>query len=105
MLKKVLDEVKNASGAVDLNGLAKKLGIERSALDGMVQFWVRKGRLTDDDLAEANQPFDACGSCTGSCPGPKSCPFVFTTPRTYSLSIQADSPQPQSRSSYCHRCG
>jgi hypothetical protein len=92
MLKKVLDEVKNASGAVDLNGLAKKLGIERSALDGMVQFWVRKGRLTDDDLAEDNQPFDACGSCAGSCPGPKSCPFVFTAPRTYSLTLHANPP-------------
>ncbi len=86
MLQQVLQEVESAPGAVNLNDLARKLGIERSALDGIIQFWVRKGRLRDDELEAETSP-DTCssGTCKNSCPGPKDCSFVMTMPRTYSL--------------------
>jgi hypothetical protein len=88
MLQKVLNEVKRAGGTVNLNELALKLNVERSALDGMIQFWIRKGRIRDDDLAES-QPFEACqtNGCAGNCPGPKGCPFVMTPPRTFSIKL------------------
>ena len=49
MLNQVLQEIKFAQSALNLSDLSRKLGVERSALDGMIQFWVRKGRLRDDD--------------------------------------------------------
>lgn len=86
MLQQVLQAVKSAQGPVNLNDLARKLGVERSALDGMIQFWVRKGRLRDDDI-QPDTPSEGCScSSTSSCPGPKACPFVLTMPKTYSLS-------------------
>jgi len=87
MLQQVLQEIKQAQGPVNLNDLARKLGVERSALEGMIQFWVRKGRLTDDIL-EAETPHDVCESmCSNSCPGPSKCAFVMSMPRTYSLRL------------------
>ena len=86
MLQQVLNEIQAAQGAVDLNALARKLGIERSALDGMVQFWVRKGRLKmDDDAPAAPDSCSSAGVCGHTCPGPTACPFVMALPRTYSL--------------------
>lgn len=104
MLQQVLHEVKAAKGAINLNELARQLGIDRSALDGMIEFWVRKGRLKADDLAPA-EPHAACSSCAGSCPGPQGCPFVLTMPRTYSLNVQPKPPQPAPPAKGCHRCG
>jgi hypothetical protein len=88
MLQQVLQEVKAAGGTVNLNELARKLNVERSALDGMIQFWIRKGRIQDNDLGEA-RPFQACstGSCTSSCHGPSGCPFVMTPPRSFSIKL------------------
>jgi hypothetical protein len=90
MLQQVLQEVKSAQGPINLNELAHKLGVERSALDGMIQFWVRKGRLKDDDLQPDVSPdTEHCPSCHigATCSGPKSCPFVMTMPKTYSLNL------------------
>ena len=90
MLQQVLQEVKSTRGPVNLNELAHKLGVERSALDGMVQFWVRKGRLKDDDLQSDPSPdAEHCPSCSvaSTCSGPKGCPFVMTMPKTYSLNL------------------
>jgi len=49
MLNQVLQEIKSAQSALKLSDLSHKLGVERSALDGMIQFLVRKGRLRNDD--------------------------------------------------------
>ena len=45
MLHHVLHEFQSAPGALNLNDLARKLNVERSALEGMIQFWVRKGKI------------------------------------------------------------
>lgn len=86
MLQKVLREIEAAQGAISLNELAGKLGVERSALAGMIEFWIRKGRLRINtwDLEAV------CGACSGaacggSYPGPQGCPFVMNMPRTFSL--------------------
>jgi hypothetical protein len=59
VLYRVLHEIESAQGAVNLNDLSRKLGIEQSTLRGMLSFWVRKGRLQGDPLAVR------AGSCAG----------------------------------------
>lgn len=77
MLQQVLQAFEHASGPVSLDELSRELGIERSALEGMIAFWVRKGRLKDNS--------GSCGS-TGlgcSCSShPGGCSFDRTSPRT-----------------------
>ena len=46
MLRQVLETLEQAQGPIPLDELSRQLGIEHSALEGMVSFWVRKGRLT-----------------------------------------------------------
>jgi len=86
MLWQILREVEAAQGPLDLNELSRRLGVERGALDGMIQFWVRKGRLVDD-LAAAEGVVCAAGSCSSGCGGPQGCPFAMKMPRTYSLKL------------------
>jgi len=86
MLKQVLTELENAESALNLNELSRKLGIERSALEGMIAYMVQKGKLQDDERAQdITMGLCNAGSCGGSCPGPQGCPFVVKMPRTFSL--------------------
>ncbi len=84
MLNQVLNEIKLAKNGLNLNDLSRKLNIERSALKGMIQFWVQKGRLIDDDAAESETcaTADICGK---SCSGESTCAFVIEMPKTYSI--------------------
>ena len=86
MLKQILHEIESASEPLDIAELSRKLGVERSALEGMIQFWVRKGRLRDDAVPRgAGTPDCSAIACSRSCPGPENCPFVAKMPHTYSL--------------------
>lgn len=86
MLNQILHEIENTRGTINISDLSRKLGIERSALDGMMAFWVRKGRLRDDDAdLAAAMPTCASTSCGGSCIGMAACPFVAKMPKTYSI--------------------
>ena len=89
MLNQVLQEIKYAKSALNLSDLSRKLDIEFSALDGMIQFWVRKGRLRDDD-ADFAEMTSICSpsNCGGSCTGVAVCPFVAKMPKTYSIPAQ-----------------
>lgn len=90
MLHQVLQEIENSQGSINLNDLSRKLSIERSALEGMIEYWVRKGRIKDDER-EQEQIFATCqpGNC-GGCQGPQGCPFIMKMPRTYSLTLYDD---------------
>ena len=92
MLHQVLRELETAQEAVDLNQLAHKLGVERSALQGMIQFWVRKGRLKDDrqEAQAANVSCACAAECRSSCGEVQGCPFLMKLPRTYSLKLPRD---------------
>lgn len=85
MLYQVLHEIEVAKGPLDLDALSRRLDVERGALDGMIQFWVRKGRLIDD--AATADLVCAPGHCGGGCPGPKGCPFTMDMPQTYTLKV------------------
>ena len=88
MLIQVLREIKTSQGTLNLDDLGRKLGVERSALQGMIDYWVRKGRLQDDQ--EMATAADICThvSCGGSCTGPRNCSFKMNMPKTYSISWQ-----------------
>ncbi|MFC1976304.1 FeoC-like transcriptional regulator [Chloroflexota bacterium] len=85
-MQQVLQEIEAAQGSINLNDLARKLGIEQSALAGMIEFWIRKGRITTNEWALDS----VCGECSGAAcggnyPDPQGCPFVMKMPRTFSL--------------------
>lgn len=60
MLSRILEELEEAKGPLDLNEMSRRLGVERSALDGMLQLLVRKGRLR-----EVGPTAEACSHCAG----------------------------------------
>lgn len=60
MLSRILEEFEKAKGPLDLNELSRRLGVERSALEGMLQLLVRKGRLR-----ETGTGTETCAHCTG----------------------------------------
>lgn len=57
-LSGVLREFEGARGNLTLVEIARRLGTERSALEGMIQLLVRKGRLRRARGAE-----DGCAAC------------------------------------------
>ena len=85
MLHQVLHEIEQAKGPITLNELSRKLNVEPSALLGMIEFWVRKGRLRDDEIETAV----ACApdSCHDSCGSFSNCAFVAKMPRSYTLRV------------------
>lgn len=86
MLHQVLHALETATGPVSLDELSRRLGIERGALAGMIDFWVRKGRLKDSSVCGERGPGCSCSS------HPDGCSFDSPGPRT--ISVQA----PQRRS-------
>lgn len=80
MLQQVLQAFETATGPVSLDELSRQLGIERGALEGMIAFWVRKGRLKEGG--------GACGSAGPGCScssHPGGCSFDRAGPRTITL--------------------
>jgi len=83
MLSQVIHEIESAQGPITVGELSRKLNIEPNALEGMLQFWVRKGRIQDDDALEDCS--DIAGSCGKSCSGTAECSFIAKMPKTYSV--------------------
>jgi len=72
MLSQIIDEFRKSSGLLDLNGLSQRLGVEKSALDGMLQLLVRQGKLRElqllvrqGKLREIGLDTEACTHCAG----------------------------------------
>ena len=85
MLHQLLYEIESTNGPLHLGELSRRLGVERSALDGMIRFWVQKGRLVDDAPTGHAGSTLCGGSCRGSCSGPDSCSFVIKMPQSFSI--------------------
>ncbi len=93
MLHAILHELQTASGPMTLRQLSRKLGVQESALEGMIQFWVRKGRLVVEQGqggAVAAEATLCSGAVCGlrACPGPDSCPLLARGPAAYHLPTQ-----------------
>jgi hypothetical protein len=85
MLREVLHLVETAEGPISLADISRQLGIDRGVLDGMLNYWVRKGELLVD-----NRSTSAChvscaeaGCRCGSCNGAAGCPFMARLPKSY----------------------
>jgi hypothetical protein len=76
VLKQVLDHFEDRAGAVSLAQMARELDIEPATLQGMIDYWVRRGRLRAS--GGAVQACSACGIRSG-------CAFVGKMPRFYEL--------------------
>ena len=92
VLRQVLRALQSAQGPVNLDDLSRKLGVERSALEGMMAFWVRKGRLRDVYVSAVTVGC-ADDDCGASCPGASSCPLMIKRPRFFSLVPRDDEPK------------
>lgn len=78
-LREVLTAFENTTMPLSVKALARQLKVEPGVLDGMIQFWVQKGRLR---VVESH-----CGSC-----GMKhGCNMVGTPPKLYEL-VGSDAP-------------
>ncbi|HEC24099.1 MAG TPA: hypothetical protein ENI95_14395 [Chloroflexi bacterium] len=81
----VLEAIEEADGPVSVAQLARELGIEAGAVEGMIDFWARKGRLHLLDDA-------ACNTQCASCRLQGSCPLLSYAPRRYRVTHGEDSP-------------
>jgi hypothetical protein len=82
MLSQVLHEIESARGPVTIRELCYKLDVDRYALEGMLQFWVRKGRIQNDTHESDNHKGGSCGT---SCSGVTDCAFIAKMPKTYEI--------------------
>lgn len=83
MLNQVLREIETAQGSITLSELSRKLEITPTALEGMLQFWVRKGRIKADDSTSSSE--NVSEGCSKSCSGTPNCVYVAKMPKTYSI--------------------
>ncbi len=58
MLSEILKEFRRTGGAKDLNELSRHLGVEQSALAGMLELLVRQGKLRGISLGS-----ETCAHC------------------------------------------
>lgn len=89
-LSQVLTAFEGSQGPLTMKQIAGDLGISQARLEGMIQYWVRKGKLR-----EAISYTD-CGTCGR---GPGDCPFTLELPRTYELVTEDSLPIPLSSAS------
>lgn len=83
MLHQILHEIENAHGPQTINELSRKLGMEPNALEGVLQFWVQKGRIQMDEAnSSSNNVNMGCGK---SCSGTPECVYIAKMPKTFSL--------------------
>jgi hypothetical protein len=82
MLSQILKEFRESGGAIiSLNGLSRRLGVERSALDGMLETLVRQGKLRE---VCASGSSGGC-HCGGGCRGCKFCHPDGAMGKSYAL--------------------
>ena len=80
MLKAILYELQTSSGPVTLRQLSHKLGVQESALEGMLRFLERKGQLVRDQEQGGARSLRLCTGkvCGFHCPGPEQCPLTLS---------------------------
>jgi hypothetical protein len=74
-LRQVLTIFETTNRPFSLPQLAHELNVSPERLDGMIQHWVRKGKI------RASGSVTECGSCGHN----GACPFVMEMPRSYEL--------------------
>jgi len=84
-LERLLSSIRETSGPISFDDLSKRLQVERSALEPMLDLLVRKGLLTEWADGD-NEVACGSGSCGTSCSGVQGCPFIAGgMPRTLEI--------------------
>ena len=91
MLNQVLHEIKTAKGPITVYELSRKMGVEPDAMEGMIQFLVRKNILQDDETVKGCSTDS--GACTSSNCVTSSCIFIAKMPKTYSIPSTSENPE------------
>jgi hypothetical protein len=78
MLNIVLDAVDRHNQPVNLQTLSSELEIDAGALEGMLDFWVRKGKVAKRTPAAPD-----CTLCSTLCSADSACPLLAALPVTY----------------------
>ncbi|MTJ61626.1 hypothetical protein GL305_11705 [Nocardia seriolae] len=80
-LRRVLAEITASRGDFSLDQLARSVGVSTDEARAMVDYWVRKGRLSVEQIG-SGCPATGCGGCTRSgCPtGDKGPVLLAITP-------------------------
>lgn len=94
-LRAVLTAFEQSEAPLSLAQLAADLSVPPAMLEGMIDFWVRKGRLQETSTAAS-----ACAGCRHG----KSCPLVIKMPRRYELVTGEAQPAQAPPCAGC-RCG
>ncbi|MAT98421.1 MAG: hypothetical protein CL608_14855 [Anaerolineaceae bacterium] len=74
-LRQVLTIFETAAAPLSLPKIARELDVSPERLEGMIQHWVRRGKIRESSA------LTECGSCGHG----SACPFVLALPRTYEL--------------------
>lgn len=88
MLREVLQAIEAADGPVHVGALSQQLQIDRSVLEGMIDYWVRKGRL-QARRTEEHVCASTASHCGGGCSGAAACPFIARMPKSYSIELKS----------------
>jgi len=87
MLAKILDYLSGSDGLLDLRQLSRELGVEESALRGMLDYLVRKEYLREEHCVSGQ----SCKGCYRGCvsPGSPHLPDERGKPIGYTLTEKA----------------
>ena len=83
MLYQLLSVINAKNGPISLDGLSEELGMQRSALEGMLDLLVRKEKLRYSDLGQPLEDGDCTGAACMACGKAGQCPFVGKMPKVY----------------------
>jgi len=109
VLERVLVELAEAKGPIRSTDLARRVGVSESALEGMIEVLIAKGRLSSSErgppgpgaagLQAVGAETVACSgkACGATCVGLEECPFIADTPVAYSLVLRPAATRPAER--------
>lgn len=83
MLAQLMAVINAKNEPISLEGLSEELGVEKSALEGMLDFLVRKGKLRYSDLGQVPEDGICSGAGCIACRKAGSCPFAGKMPKVY----------------------
>lgn len=88
LLESVVDELRTARGPIRWADLADRVGVPESALAGMIDVLVAKGRLSAAESTGAGESVTCSGgACSSSCVGADRCVFIATVPKSTAFTI------------------
>ena len=76
VLDRLIEEIRSAQGPIRLEALARRIGVQSSALPGMLGTLERKGVLTMPAESGSDDGYACSAACGGSCAGLDACPFI-----------------------------